>query len=368
MSDLPYGQQSIERTKMSRLSRAWRKFLSARQKNIWAQLIGQQANDDGTVDCRFALSDGSAQYTLVVPASSDGYYEHVRRNGGFGHVAELMYRLCRRGDTVFDFGANVGTESIPLAAKGCIVYAFEILPENVTLLASAVTKNPGIKLEIVHRAIWRGQAALQASGHSAWGRISAAGKIAVKAVSLDDFVRAHGVARVDAIKLDVEGSELAALEGMRGVLSEFKPQVVFEANALTCGENGYSIYELFEFFKTIGYSLYQINNSQLIPFSRHDVQFVITTDYLATLRPPSALTRALCHVGSFSPESLMALMRSHGMTASAHRKYMALHRNALPCAVQTDCDFAGLLKTWSDEAADDHMMSSIRTGCRRIMM
>jgi FkbM family methyltransferase len=324
----------------------------------------QEQNDHGTVECRFALSDGSAQYTLVVPASSDGYYEHVRRDGAFYATAELMCRICERGSTVFDFGANVGAVSIPLAARGCNVYAFEILPDNVKLLTKAAGKNPGIKLEVIHLAIWHGHAVLRTAGHSAWGRIDATGDIEVKAISLDDFVRDRCVSSVNAIKLDVEGSELPALKGMSRVLSEYKPDLIFEANALTCGENAYSIYDLFEFLEQCGYSLYRIEEGLLVPCHTGDMQFVITADYLATFQTASTLAGISCQIAPFSAQSLMALLRNEGLKGPEHRKYVALHREVMPRALQSDPELAILLDRWSDEPADECLMSSLRIGCR----
>lgn len=43
--------------------------------------------------------------------------------------------------------------------------------------------------------------------------------------SIDDFVREHNVPRVDFIKMDIEGSELAALIGAQQVIGQFRPRL-----------------------------------------------------------------------------------------------------------------------------------------------
>jgi FkbM family methyltransferase len=46
-------------------------------------------------------------------------------------------------------------------------------------------------------------------------------KIKVQSVSLDDFTAQQGIERIDLLKMDIEGGELRALEGARGLLSRF---------------------------------------------------------------------------------------------------------------------------------------------------
>lgn len=45
----------------------------------------------------------------------------------------------------------------------------------------------------------------------------------MEAVTLDSYVEAEGIARVDLIKLDIEGAELAALTGAAGVIRRDNP-------------------------------------------------------------------------------------------------------------------------------------------------
>ena len=45
-------------------------------------------------------------------------------------------------------------------------------------------------------------------------------------VSIDDVVREEGLPRVDCIKLDVEGAELAALRGAADTIRRFRPRLI----------------------------------------------------------------------------------------------------------------------------------------------
>jgi FkbM family methyltransferase len=61
--------------------------------------------------------------------------------------------------------------------------------------------------------------------------------------------------RVDVMKVDVEGAELAVLNGAEKTIQREKPSIIFEANAETCEAAGYSVETLFEWLGHHGYDL-----------------------------------------------------------------------------------------------------------------
>ena len=64
--------------------------------------------------------------------------------------------------------------------------------------------------------------------------------------------------RVDVIKIDVEGAELAVLKGAEQTIQREKPALVFEASAVTCEAAGHSVAALFEWLENLGYVLQSI--------------------------------------------------------------------------------------------------------------
>ena len=60
----------------------------------------------------------------------------------------------------------------------------------------------------------------------------------VQVLTIDDWFKRAGLAKIDVIKLDVEGSELSALKGMNEVLQSFKPIIIVEINPETLGMFG----------------------------------------------------------------------------------------------------------------------------------
>ena len=47
----------------------------------------------------------------------------------------------------------------------------------------------------------------------------------IKTKAIDDLVKEEGLERVDFIKMDIEGSELAALKGAKNTIQKYKPNL-----------------------------------------------------------------------------------------------------------------------------------------------
>lgn len=152
----------------------------------------------------------------------------------------LVRRLVKPGMTVFDVGANIGKYtklfSLIVGDSGR-VFAFEPSPnsaqriagllagdglKNVTLCSQAVCDHAGTV--VLHQfpeeySSWNSLGQPQMEDPRDPSRlVPLAGKVTVEAVTLDDFCQAHGIERIDYLKLDVEGAEFLALQGAKGLL------------------------------------------------------------------------------------------------------------------------------------------------------
>lgn len=154
-------------------------------------------------------------------------------------VARLFKRVIREGDVFFDLGANFGFYSsyvLPLCGKSGAVHSFE---PNVSLIphlrqlsevngrngrihvnAVAVGKESG-KFLPLYGSDRIGSSSLY---RHAW--LNHEAPINVPIVSIDDYVRDQGIDRIDVVKIDVEGAELDALEGMEETLRVRPPQLI----------------------------------------------------------------------------------------------------------------------------------------------
>ena len=162
--------------------------------------------------------------------------EHV-----FATQASLM--AGRSVLTVVDAGAYVGDTPLRYAAlfPDATVHAIEPDPANFADLERFTAGVPQVRrhrLALTDRA---GSATLHRTGyaptHSLLRRPAAgrryypadagpAGSVEVAAVTLDQFCDEHRIAEIDVLKLDVQGSELAALRGAAGLLAAGRVSVV----------------------------------------------------------------------------------------------------------------------------------------------
>lgn len=90
---------------------------------------------------------------------------------------------------------------------------------NVTLVAAAVAGGTGTLRFSAEGAM----------GSADAGVVGGRGEvITVSCVGLEDIVRVYAPGRIDFIKMDIEGSELAALRGAGECLARFKPRLMIE--------------------------------------------------------------------------------------------------------------------------------------------
>jgi FkbM family methyltransferase len=146
-------------------------------------------------------------------------------------TTRLLEQAIQPGMVVIDIGAHVGYFSL-LAARRVgpqgKVYSFEPDPTNYRLLRENIDANGYLNITATQKAVSKalGSARLMLSSqdngtHSLYGQDGGdAGIVIVDLVSLDGFLEDEGWPKVDLIKMDIEGAEMDALEGMSRLLQE----------------------------------------------------------------------------------------------------------------------------------------------------
>lgn len=140
---------------------------------------------------------------------------------------------ARPGDCIIDGGAAAGDtlRHFRNACGGdCALHLFEPTNGSFAGLAAYIAANHIPNAKAVKKALWDKTELLRfqevsANGHSNHVAADAAGTVTVQATSLDEYVRENALDRVDLVKLDIEGSELAALHGACETLRRFKPRL-----------------------------------------------------------------------------------------------------------------------------------------------
>jgi FkbM family methyltransferase len=156
------------------------------------------------------------------------------------HVTAELRRLLQPGMVLVDLGANVGYFTLLAATlvgpQGKVI-AFEPNPETCVLLRQSIAVNGLSQVELhPYAAAEKAQTfTLEAPGGGSNGRIvefSAEARARpslftqIEAVALDDFLAAES--RIDVIKMDIEGAEARAVQGMGQLIRRHRPVLLLE--------------------------------------------------------------------------------------------------------------------------------------------
>ncbi len=237
------------------------------------------------------------------------------------------------GARVIDLGCHLGTFSLPAAALGAEVIAVDAWARHVHLLRLAARRNRFKHLHAVHGVISDGDQPVPFIERSIHGRVVAeedaeSPTTTVPPLSVDDLVESHGWDRVDAIKMDIEGCEPAALRGMERLFSRgHRPAIVFECNGGMLPIFGSSTGELRQAIAALGYELLLIdhlNPGKLVETHPDAVQTECVCDYLALAERPDKLARDWTIDPPFSRQQTVArLLETAADEAAGYRRYAA---------------------------------------------
>ena len=139
------------------------------------------------------------------------------------------------GDVIIDAGAFIGDTAVLFDHKlagQCEIHCFELLDENLALLQHNIAENQidanRIHLNKLALTDKTGDTIHIKTG-STQGSTSIFGQQQlgdpVETIRLDDYVKITNLSRVDFIKMDIEGSEIPALQGAIETIRHFKPKL-----------------------------------------------------------------------------------------------------------------------------------------------
>ena len=161
---------------------------------------------------------------------------------------------------------------------------------------------------------------------------------------LDSYVQRRAVEVVNVMKLDVEGSEKAALQGAAALIERDHPDVVIECNAFTCGNHGYSYRELLRFLAARGYRLYRLHKNRLCPWAADFLQEVVVTDYFATTKTAEEITaRCGWPISALTREEMVGSILEQDPHGPIHQQFVLAIQSGLPAEVKADARVAPLL-------------------------
>lgn len=178
---------------------------------------------------------------------------------------ELWRTQIRPDMTVIDVGANVGVYTFSAAQRvgetGKVI-AIEPFKACVNCLqeTSRINQLPWVKIYEAAASDYCGSAKLSLHNASELNEVISdnspnydlANTVTIQCLTLDSLIETENLTRVDWLKIDAEGHEIKVLQGAERLLTEFKPNIIYENIAGAHGSNG----AIMEYIQAKGYQVY----------------------------------------------------------------------------------------------------------------
>jgi len=247
--------------------------------------------DEGVVLwCNFVDKGGVPLVNL-----SFGSYESEERRCVAG--------LIESDDVVFDIGANYGWYSLNIAKKhpNARIYAFEPIPYSFGVLSRNIELNDFKNIRVFNIGIGKENTVSEfnfnkdASGATSMVNLldrENAEKIKCAVRTVDSFVEENNVDRVDFIKCDIEGAELFALQGGKGVLERHRPKLFVEMLRKWSAKFGYHPNDIIRFMADLGYRCFEIGGGKLRGFETMTDETVSTNFFFLHSEKHAAAIKA----------------------------------------------------------------------------
>ncbi|TRU35255.1 MAG: FkbM family methyltransferase [Microcystis aeruginosa Ma_MB_F_20061100_S20] len=204
---------------------------------------------------------------LTVEANLKSITTAVLLAQGDWFEAEMeLWRIQIRPDmTVIDVGANVGVYTFSAAQRvgetGKVI-AIEPFKDCVNCLqeTSRINQLPWVKIYEAAASDHCGSAKLSLYNASELNEVisdnspssDSANTVTIQCLTLDSLIETENLTRVDWLKIDAEGHEIQVLQGAERLLTEFKPNIIYENIAGAHGSNG----AIMEYIQAKGYQVY----------------------------------------------------------------------------------------------------------------
>jgi len=204
-----------------------------------------------------------------------GYYEK--------ELGDLLKKIVRPDDVVIDIGANIGYFSLLVANNipSVNVISFEPVKDLFQSMNENISLNDFKNISTINAAVGEinEEKELYISAFDNLGMSSfkqpenySGKKERVKVVTIDNWFKTSGLSKIDIIKLDIEGSELAALKGMKDILQKQKLVLIVEVNPETLSMFSVKPSDICDYLKQLNFEGFIIlENARLEPLRKIEI-------------------------------------------------------------------------------------------------
>jgi len=197
------------------------------------------------------------------PGEIRGYYEKGE--------TEIFKQVVREGMIVADLGAHIGYYTLiaaKLVGEKGKVYAFEPEPNNYRLMVKSVAANGYNNVIPVQKAVSNQTGTTKlflssghdgdSGSHAIYQLYDCSESIHIETITLDEYFKGKEN-RIDIVKMDIEGAEIAALQGMTEILKKNDNlRIIAELSPPRVQSLGYSLKESVHQLLDCGFNFYRI--------------------------------------------------------------------------------------------------------------
>lgn len=187
------------------------------------------------------------------------------------YETELFRSKIKPNMTIVDIGANLGYYTAIASGRAGEqgkVIAFEPEPNFFKLLSRNISRNNMKNVKLFEMAIAdkNGEAELFLSkenkGHNSLihsDELKTSTRI--KMTTLDEFLSSQKITKADIIKMDIEGAEILAIEGMENTLIKHTPLLFLEFSPHSIIKLNRNPIDFLSILHKIGYSIFEIDKT-----------------------------------------------------------------------------------------------------------
>lgn len=225
----------------------------------------------------FSIKLGNFLYKNAFSIYKPMYAAFKNRQDAF--EIELLKEHLKKGDTVLDIGANIGYYATILAHivtdKGK-VYCFEPDKTNFKYLKSATRSFKNIHIN--NKAVGPKTETIKIYtsknlnvDHRTYKPDEYDEEMEIDAICLDDFFPENS--KIDFIKMDIQGFEMQAVQGMRKILKENDAiKLISEFWPYGLKKAGSSVSDYFNFLVSEGFNCYLLEKKSLLKLTLEKVK------------------------------------------------------------------------------------------------
>ena len=201
--------------------------------------------------------------------------------------SEMLFKLVKDGDTIFDIGANIGWYSNHLAKEfpNSIIYSFEPIPETFNQIKANTELNGASNIRLNNLALYSKKEKLTfyysptLTGASSSQNITEnqnMTKLELDADTIDNFITKNSISKLDFLKCDVEGAEYFVYQGGFETFKKHRPIIFTEMLRKWAAKFNYHPNDIINYFFQFGYQCFIANKGKLKRVDKVDDQTIET--------------------------------------------------------------------------------------------